>query len=133
MKDSESVWDRPGDKLADCLDRIAESLGTFSEGFSHTTTEAEFEHSEGPFGSETIFFEEIAVSVQFNRRNGKLAYSCKISQGRQALARGPAGLIDVDTGLTQAVRSRIEAAFDEIILFLEQHISLIQQGNPAYH
>jgi hypothetical protein len=57
MGHADSVWERPLGELTDHLERIADSLGIFTDGFSGHTSHPSEDNSPTPFHAETNFEE----------------------------------------------------------------------------
>ena len=125
-----TVWDQGAELLSEHLERIAEAIGTFTEGDQgFCTTEVEFAASDCPFRSRTIFFDEVLVLVEFHREADQLRYMSRIERGRSTLREGPTGLIDVSNGSAVAADD-INGAFAKIGIFVDHSESLLRRENP---
>jgi hypothetical protein len=76
---------------------------------------------------EADFFDEVCVVVEFRREGVQLRYCSRIRRGRPTLSQGPAGLVDVSSGLAAAAGD-IDAAFAKITAFVDRSESLLRRS-----
>jgi hypothetical protein len=129
---SGNPWRAAHDRLTQCFYRIAEGVVGNSAG-DHRGGSSDSRPYR--FNAERFFFDEtVVVIVNFEHEDDdQLRFLVRIVERKppqRPLAVGPTGLIDVRRGL-DAAQGDIDAAFDQIIAFLDASVPVIQQADPT--
>jgi hypothetical protein len=124
------IWEGAWDVLSETFRRIAGSLGQWFPEMSwsagHSDNEAFAFRAYAAFSLSRGEPEGVVASVDVLRHGDELRYSADIGLGNgPVLADGPAGIIDVASGLAAAAAD-IDAAVMDITRFLEASESVLR-------
>jgi hypothetical protein len=122
-------WRLGSERLNACFDRIEKAANTYGQMRGNSSDSRPYR-----FSREESFFDAVNTVISFaHEGDDYLRYSVRIEEytlARRRLAVGPTGLIDVRDGLG-GTAGQIDAAFGQIIAFLDANVQIITRADPA--